>query len=719
MLKRSTLIAFSCLAAVFVAKAVVLAQLDHHPLLQPAAGLDPAYYVDLARQVAAGRDAPTGQAHFVSPLYVYFLAAVFMVTGGSLVAAKLVQVLLGTVAVWLVWRMTSAWWGWRAAWIAATLTALCGFFTFCEVTLLQAALDPFLTAAALYLVARAWRSGLTREFAAAGLVVGLLALNRPNVIAYAALLPLAAVVLDRHVPGSDETPTAVAPTPRARLVRALALALGLCLAIVPVTIRNARASGEWVLISSHGGLNFYIGNNAAADGTYHAVPGITPSIAGQSRDAERVAEAAAGHHLGPMEVSGYFSRQAWQWIRGSPATAAALFVRKLGYLFSAAWLTLNYSYPYYSHDEATWLRLLIVGPWLLIPLAAVGLLVPGSRGRRAHLAWLLFVPVYALSVAAFFVSDRYRLPLLVPFAVLSGAAVDWLWRLVDSRHWRSAALVVASALALAVAVNRPLGLDDGREAERTQMMLYEVDHHEDADAMALLQRAEPQSRDPAGLLYTVAMAYLERRDSGRALPLLERASAAAPDRAAITLSLGQALLDAGRPGDAIPHLRAALEAGHRPDLAAFDLARAEAAIGNRDEAIRVLDAIPDPARLDGASQFAVGRLALDLGDPLAAEPFLRRASQAAPGNADAFESLGLALTLLDRRKDAIAAFETACRLDPASATAHLNLAVTYADSGRIAEARQQAEEALRLKPDYPRARDFLGFLVLRRQSRRY
>ena len=78
---------------------------------------------------------------------------------------------------------------------------------------------------------------------------------------------------------------------------AAALVLGLALAVAPATLRNLAVSGEPVLVSSHGGLNLYIGNRAEADGTYRHVPGITPDIRGQARDARRVAEETAGRPL--------------------------------------------------------------------------------------------------------------------------------------------------------------------------------------------------------------------------------------------------------------------------------------------------------------------------------------------------------------------------------------------------------------------------------------
>ena len=54
--------------------------------------------------------------------------------------------------------------------------------------------------------------------------------------------------------------------------------------------------------------------------------------------------------------------------------------------------------------------------------------------------------------------------------------------------------------------------------------------------------------------------------------------------------------------------------------------------------------------------------------------------------------------------------ETAERLAPSSASVHLNLGVAYAQSGRLADARREAQEALRLAPDYEKAHALLAAL---------
>ena len=61
---------------------------------------------------------------------------------------------------------------------------------------------------------------------------------------------------------------------RPRLMRwtgrraALLLALGLCLPPLVTLARNWTVSGEPILISTNGGINFFIGNNPTADGTF-------------------------------------------------------------------------------------------------------------------------------------------------------------------------------------------------------------------------------------------------------------------------------------------------------------------------------------------------------------------------------------------------------------------------------------------------------------------
>ena len=544
------------LLSALVVKAVVLAQLHGHPLLQPEGGLDSEVYVRLARQAAAGDWLLGHEAYFVSPFYVYFLAVVFLFSGSSLLAAKIVQIVLGAAAVGLVFAAAETWYGRRAAGVAGALAAATGVFTFNEVLLLQSAVDPFLTALASYLVVRALVTDRLTRFATAGLALGVFVTNRPNALAWAAVL----VVL-----------LAVVPLSRKSLLRAAVLVAGLLVVLGPVAVRNRAVSGEWILVSSHGGLNFYIGNNADADGTYHAVPGIAPDIAGQVRDARTVAETAAGRPLRASEVSRYFYRRAWDWIVLRPGAALRLFLRKLAYCFNAVDLSLNYSYAYYRRDEATLLRVLVVGPWLLVPLGLVGLVaVPRRTGAHGFWIWAAFVPVYAVSVAAFFVSGRYRLPLLVPLCVGAGAALVWLGEVARARRARPLLLAATALILLGGGANWNWRLDDGRSEERTQMIVRLVDGGRFDEARAILEearRAEPARSEIRQALARVhesegvAASLAGRHAEGAAD--LERAVQLDPESASAQLNLAVAYAQLGRHGEARTHAEQALRL--RPD----------------------------------------------------------------------------------------------------------------------------------------------------------
>src|SRR5690242_2923536 len=70
---------FVLLAGVFVLKTAVLVQLKDHPLIQPDAGLDTTAYVRLATEVLGGNLGLGPGLYYVSPLYIYVLAAVLAI----------------------------------------------------------------------------------------------------------------------------------------------------------------------------------------------------------------------------------------------------------------------------------------------------------------------------------------------------------------------------------------------------------------------------------------------------------------------------------------------------------------------------------------------------------------------------------------------------------------------------------------------------------------
>jgi tetratricopeptide (TPR) repeat protein len=658
-------------------------------LTQPDAGLDTTAYVGLAERVLAGNVGLGPGLYFLSPLYIYFLSALLGVWH-SFTFVRVVQIGLGTVAVACVFVTAEAWFGRRPAWIAAALATLTGVFSFYESLILQTALDPFFTAAALAFLTL----GLTRErrrwYALAGLTFGVHVCNRPNVA-----LPAVAIAL------------LLAATRRRQASGAFAIAAAL--ALVPITLRNIVVSGSWSPVTaSHGGLNFYIGNNPGADGSYGAIAGVTPDIKGQQEDTRGVAERATGRRLDDAAVSSYFYGLGWRWMREQPRAAAALFARKIALVFSAKYLWLNYSYRFFADDERTLLRVMVAGPWLLVPLGLIGCLGLVERrppsARSAFIVWASFVPIYAIAVAAFYVSDRYQLLILVPLCVGAGATLDSFATAAAGRRWRSLLVPAAVASALLIAVNRPLAFDEGVGEERTRMAERLVTMGRFAEAERWANRAAAVSRQPGVVHFRLGQRLVAAGQRAPAIAHFQQALVADPNQPVVEYALGETLLEAERPRDAIAPLRAALEAGVHADEAGVDLVRALGAAGERDGAIRVLERLRSVAAGDAERCVALAALAVQLQDPRLAELFSRAALASRPGLAAAHAQLGASFNLSGRFADARGELEEAIRLDSRDAASHVGLAVAEANLGHLVEARAHIDAALRLDPASAQAR---------------
>ncbi len=93
-----------------------------------------------------------------------------------------------------------------------------------------------------------------------------------------------------------------------------------------------------------------------------------------------------------------------------------------------------------------------------------------------------------------------------------------------------------------------------------------------------------------------------------------------------------------------------------------------------------------------------------------------KVTQLDPGNADAHNNLGIALSELGRRDEAIASYQRALALRPHYAGGHNNLGSALRGLGRTNDAIASFEKALSFKANYPEAHNNLGN-ALRDQGR--
>ena len=704
--------AIVALLVVFGLKMAVLSTLGQHPLLVPAGELDAAYYYHLAQRVGTGdiwllrADGFFGQtvpAFFVAPLYVYVLAFFLKIGGGSVETARFAQMLLGTIGVGLIALTARRWYGGAAGWWAGALAGAFGLFTFFELLIVPAAIEPFLAALDVYLLTRAIQSGSPGSWAAAGAALGLHALNRPPMLIVIAGLAVVvtALAVRRALRVSKGQQGAVRG-----LVAASVFLLAALLVIAPVTIRNYRATGRVVLISSPAGLNFLIGNGPEADGLFVPAMGVTPSVRAHWLDAAQIVRTAYGRDVAPAEVSGFYWHRAFDWIREHPHAEARLLARKTWYTLSAGFLPVNHSYPFFARDIGGPLTWLVVGPALVVPLGLVGLVVLGrARPRRdGYWIWAAYAPLAILSVIVFYVAARFRIPYQVALCAPAGALIAWAIDAVRARRWTSLAVPVGAVAAAAVIVLWPTRLNDGRGEEQVRMGLLEIQADRFAEAEVWIDRAVANHHVPDIVHMRAGQIYELRNQPGPAVAHYRKALALNPNEPALNYSLGRALYKERKDAEAVASLERA-RVGRQADSATRLLVLALTRLDRTAEANAAVRTL-NPSRWDAdtAREFAlsladVGRIDLSI-------TAWQRAAEASQDAKD-FDRLGLSWALVGNKPQAIAAFSNAVQRDPRSAPLRLNYAVAWASVGRYNDARREAENALKLDPNYQRAREFL------------
>jgi hypothetical protein len=269
-------------------------------------------------------------------------------------------------------------------------------------------------------------------------------------------------------------------------------------ALAPVAAQ-LRRERRGVLTTSQFGPNFYIGNNAGADGSYQSLRfgRGSPSSNASTRPSWRN---AASRTLTPAEVSSYWTGRATAFITGQPGAWLALMARKAALLVNAREAIDTESQE--SYAEWSWpLRLL--GPVMhfgvLVPLAAFGLWATWADRRRLAV-FLAMAFAFAVSTIAFYVFARYRYPLVPLLVLFAAAGVAALPRLVASTPRPRLIMTGLATLAVAAVCHVPL-LSATRSVAITDTnlgtALYEAGRLD--EAIARYRRASTRSPTTCGV----------------------------------------------------------------------------------------------------------------------------------------------------------------------------------------------------------------------------
>ena len=424
-----------------------------------------------------GTDAGLAKA----PLYSYFLAWSIWLFGdgnGALLSAHALQLVLGALTCGLTYLLARKAFGETAGLIAGLMAAAFAPQIFNEGELLDTSLATFLSAAFLLALLHTLDRPTVGRWLGTGVALGLLGITRPNLLVFA---PLALILLLTWLRKGRE----------GEEVRAMAFAFlgGLALIILPITLRNAYLTHEFIPIATNGGINFYTGNNSTADG-YSPIPA---GVAWERSWYE-------WKHLGWLtakQQDKFYQGRALEFWRKQPGRALALLVKK-AYLYWNGYDVPNNVSFYWGREHASLLRALPLGFGVVGVLGLLGIALGAPRNRDAQ-ALALALAAIMLSIVIVFVAGRYRAVMLPALFAFAGFAVVEVARAVKQRERRVLVWSAIGLVAFGLLVNSDLyGVRRAHGANRDYFYLgqcYDLQGDRPHAREAFLKATQADSKD--------------------------------------------------------------------------------------------------------------------------------------------------------------------------------------------------------------------------------
>jgi 4-amino-4-deoxy-L-arabinose transferase-like glycosyltransferase len=350
------------------------------------------------------------------------LAGLYLALGPSLLAAKLLNVVLAAASVVVTYLIACELRRPVAGLVAAAILALFPGWVLFAPLVLSEALFVFLFCLALWIFVR-WD---VRGEAGMGSWLGLGAfLGAMSLVRGVGFFLLPVFASTRLLEGASRRETS-------RLT--LALAAGIVLAVLPWTVRNHLRLGYPVLIASDGAFALYVGNSPIATG-YHDMTMREPYLA---RFGDLI---ALPNPRGEVEVVRAEMREALAWMARNPHRVVALMPTKVLHMWkddrgARTWMKEGLERRLSPDAQRTLFRLVDVYYWAVLALALLGARRFLPRDGAGAVALPLTVAWMTLLHAVFFFgSSRLHVPLLPVLAIMAASEIV---ALVERRALRPA-----------------------------------------------------------------------------------------------------------------------------------------------------------------------------------------------------------------------------------------------------------------------------------------
>jgi 4-amino-4-deoxy-L-arabinose transferase-like glycosyltransferase len=320
---------------------------------------------------------PIGYPILLSVIYYYF--------GHQIIVMKLLQALADVMISFFVYLLLAGH-PERTRVLGAALWAFFVPAVFYSNLLLSETVFTFLFVLIAWILSRKY-VGSTWQAVVLGALIGILTLIKPTIVIFVLMLPL--LMRQFEIP----------------LRKLYPMAIALVLVLSPWLVRNYLVFGEFAL-SSNGGVNLMIGNNAEATGAY-------------KYPADQI---NSGGSKGEFEADHEALRAAAAYIVGNPATTVMNAAKKMGRLFESEGGLLVMTFHDAPEDSSTrygakyaslplpWIILTNICYFIIMLTAIFGLL----SAEKGRLWWIVMSALVSWLIvhAVFFGGGRFHFPLM-------------------------------------------------------------------------------------------------------------------------------------------------------------------------------------------------------------------------------------------------------------------------------------------------------------------
>jgi len=453
LFKRQRTLIIIIFALALILRLIYLFQISDAPYFERPAGDSRIFYIR-SQEILGGDIIGSDISFYSSPLYPYFMAFVFWFTKNNFFFLGVIQILIGSANCLLIFLLAKKVSEYKIvpAFVAGIFAAFYGLLAFFDADLLMIFLTLAFVDLALLLLLEYKKNNKIALVLGAGFCFGFAVLDRVNLLLF---LP----VVCWYLAGEYSL-----KIKRWNVKPALLFTTGALAILTPVTVRNYLVSHDFVLVSSNAGVNFFIGNNPNAPGVFYLPPESGLSNYDLHGTSVAIAENEMGMRLKPSQVSKFWARKAVEFIINEPLKEGALLWRKFLLLWNAYEIPNNLNFYYIKSEFASVLNFMRIGFWLIAPLAVLGIVYRFKQGLRSADKLLVgFLITFMVSIIPFFITERYRLPMVPILIVYAAVCLTDISDLIKKRAIKKIAWFSVGLIGMAIFVNWPrMKFDDTR-----------------------------------------------------------------------------------------------------------------------------------------------------------------------------------------------------------------------------------------------------------------